>query len=493
MTEWHIQTEGPLFMAVQSARIFPDGKTFVDCTPKADPQMIEARFAALLAQFVHDHFDVPTAPAPESTSTSAQPKRALEPHIDALWEQLGRPPDAGEPPSSTRIPLRFPYVVPGGRFREIYYWDSYFTLLGLLESGRTDLAEGMVANFADLIARFGHIPNGSRSYFLSRSQPPFFGLMLAALGGVRGAEAVRRYLPALEDEYRFWMDAPEGPQSQPAEQRRVRLADGALLNRYWDARNTPREEAYAQDIDVHARATPQRQAEIYRELRAGAESGWDYSSRFLGADGDLTRIHTTEIIPVDLNALLCQVERMLAEWRDQPAYRDAASRRQADLIQRCWDAQAGWFFDFDWKANQRTPIWSLAGAFPLFCELADQQQADAAARTLEEKFLQPGGLVTSLHPTGQQWDWPNGWAPLQWIAVQGLRKYGHERLAREIAARFVGLVEAVYQRTGKLMEKYDVYDLTKEAGGGEYPNQDGFGWTNGVVKALLGVYPGLRR
>ncbi|WP_205754950.1 alpha,alpha-trehalase TreF [Azoarcus sp. DD4] len=485
------QTQGALFQAVQLARVFADSKTFPDCVALAPADDIARDFRRLLDDFVRSRFALPEAGAAPVPAAGD----GLAAHIDALWTTLTRAPDVSEadpPAGGTLLPLPHPYVVPGGRFREIYYWDSYFTLLGLAAAGRVDLVDSMVRNFAWLIDSVGHVPNGNRIYFLSRSQPPVFGLMLELLEGECGFDAIAGFLPQLEREYRYWMACELPAGLTPAADRHVvRLADGALLNRYWDARNLPREEAYAEDVALFAEVEPARQAEVYRNLRAAAESGWDFSSRWCGGNRSLSSIRTTELVPVDLNCLLYRVETLLARWLAQAGqaraadYAQAAVRRRAAILAHCWNEEAGWFFDYGWCDGRQTDCWSLAGVFPLFCGLADVAQAQRIARGIERHFLRPGGVVTTLAATREQWDAPNGWAPLQWATVQGLLDYGEDALAREIATRFVALADRVFRRTGKLMEKYDVCDMALDAGGGEYPVQDGFGWTNGVVRAFI--------
>jgi alpha,alpha-trehalase len=487
--------EGALFEAVQRARLFPDSKTFPDSRARDDAERIEAAFVRMLGEFVAEHFELP-ADRPVAEHTAAA---SLAAHIDRLWAELERGPDAVVAGSSA-IALAHPYVVPGGRFREIYYWDSYFTAEGLAVSGRLDLVEGLIRNFADLIERYGYVPNGTRLYYLGRSQPPMFCAMLQLLERYRGTAAVTPFLPALLREYAFWMDPAFGgdgnAQAAPAAWPRaaahvVELAAGAVLNRYWDAHDTPRPESFAEDLHTLAQAAERRRGGLFREIRAGAESGWDFSSRWFAPGGGIESIRSTELVAVDLNALLWQLERQLADWLAQAGdaraagFTAAAEARRGLLLAHCWDEAAGWFFDLHWPSGRRTGALTLAGAFPLYCGMVDGAQAARMAEAIEARFLRPGGVVTTLECSGEQWDAPNGWAPLQWVVVQGLRRYGHDRLADEIADRFVALVERVWRRTGKMMEKYDVCDMTREAGGGEYPVQDGFGWTNGVVRAFL--------
>ncbi len=479
-----------LFEAVQLQSVFSDGKTFPDCLPKEDLAEINRQYYAEkrqpgfdLRQFVLAHFELPKMPTSDFHS---DPTQTVEQHIGALWDVLTRRPDEEV---SSLLPLPHPYVVPGGRFREVYYWDSYFTMLGLQKSGRTELIQSMVDNFAHLIDHVGYIPNGNRAYYVGRSQPPFFSLMVNLLGEIKGQEMLKKYRPQLEREYQFWMRGAENlSAADMAEQRVVRLPNGAILNRYWDEHDTPRPESYQEDVEL-AHASGRPWAEMYRHLRAAAESGWDFSSRWFGDSTSFASIHTTDIVPVDLNCLLWQLEKTLAaaaeSMADQPAvekYQALAKRRAAAIRQFHW--HDGFYFDYDFRANAATPHQTLAATFPLFFGLATPAEAAQVASELAAKFLQTGGLTTTLVRTGQQWDAPNGWAPLQWIAYAGLQRYGLDELAEQVRVCWVRTNARVYRETGKMMEKYNVFGEGGVGGGGEYPNQDGFGWTNGVFLAM---------
>jgi len=475
---------GPLFERVQLERVFADSKTFADAVPRTAPAAILAAYQRdkpanrdALRAFVARHFDLAPAVSPAAGDRDTA---ALGAHIAKLWPALERRPET-PPAGSSLLGLPEPYVVPGGRFREIYYWDSYFTMLGLARDGRGDLVEAMLSNFESLIERFGHIPNGTRSYYLSRSQPPFFALMLD-LVPARDAAARRRRLDALLIEHAYWMKG-EGV---------VRLPDGSMLNRYWDDRDTPRDEAYAEDVATALRSG-RPPAEVYRHLRAGAASGWDFSSRWLADPQDFATIKTADIVPVDLNSLLWALERAIArtaEGETASRFAGFADTRAAAINRYLWREEAGCFADYDHVEGRVTPVLSAATLYPLFLGLATPGQGRAVARTTGDKLVARGGLRTTTVATGQQWDVPNGWAPLQWIAIEGLYAYGETELARTIAARWLQTVEAAYRETGKMLEKYDVEDL-RPGGGGEYPLQDGFGWTNGVTRALLAKYPDL--
>src|SRR5437867_640643 len=489
---------GQLFHDVQLSGIFEDSKTFADARPRLAPAEITARYGPVrgapqfnLRQFVEKHFEVPRPVGEGFRSVTSQ---TMEQHIRALWSVLTRPPDTADARSSL-IPLPNPYVVPGGRFREVYYWDSYFTMLGLIESGRTDLVRNMLDNFAYLVQTVGHIPNGNRTYYLSRSQPPFFAAMVGLYARATDTTQALRYLDALEAEYAFWMDGAERLGPAQAYRRVVRLPDGSLLNRYWDDRADPRPESYRADYEV-AQTLPAAQRDaFFRNVRATAESGWDFSSRWMRDPKDLRTLETTELIPVDLNSLLYHAERTIAALRafrrgagdGEAAARltQAAESRRRALLAAAYDPVSGFFYDVRWKSGERvTDRPTLAAASPLYFGLATPEQGRAVAARLERDFLKPGGFATTLIASGQQWDAPNGWPPLEWLTIEGVRRYGRADLADVTRDRWLALNRRTYRSTGKMMEKYDVVDVRRPAGGGEYATQDGFGWSNGVVLAL---------
>jgi len=488
------QPLAPLFQQVQRAHLFADQKTFADAVPHqpaaavlADWQAAQRQPGYTLRDFVANRFDVP-GDAPAYVPPSGETLRA---HIEGLWPVLQRHTTTVDPHGSL-LPLPHPYVVPGGRFREVYYWDSYFTLLGLASSQRWQQVRDMVDNFAWQLDQYGHIPNGNRSYYLSRSQPPFFSLMVELLASHEGDDAYRRYLPQLRIEHAFWMHGGEDLAPGQARERVVRLADGQLLNRYWDARAVPRTESWTDDLATAAQASQRAPSQVYRDLRAGAESGWDFSSRWLDDPAQLSSIRTTSIVPVDLNSLLFQLEQTLARASTASGARDDARRfqqlaasRRAAINTQLWDARQGYYVDRDLDSGQQRPALTAATLFPLWLKIADAAQAQRTADAVEAGLLRSGGLLTTQHDTGQQWDAPNGWAPLQWVAVDGLQQYGQQALARTLGVRFLRTVQSVYDRDGKLVEKYVVDGSASGGGGGEYPLQDGFGWSNGVTLALL--------
>jgi alpha,alpha-trehalase len=493
-----------LFIAVQSGGVFPDSKTFVDCAPRFEPQTIVANYRAQyadagfsLVRFVHEHFKS-IQPAPSDYKSI--PGQALGSHIESLWPTLTRHP-AQHPQRSSLLQLPHPYIVPGGRFGELYYWDSYFTMLGLNSTKHAALLQHMVENFAYLIDTYGHVPNGTRSYYLSRSQPPVFALMIELAEATCGEQAMQ-YLPQLQQEHDWWMTDAHKAAAGGAHRRVVRLKDGGLLNRYWDDRDTPREESWLEDVTT-ARESQRDATDIYRHLRAACESGWDFSSRWLAELGgptpkrpSLSTICTTDIVPVDLNAFLYKLEMKIAELSTLSGaddrgleFQERARARKAAMLELMWNPEQGAFFDHDWRLSKQRTCLTAATVVPLFVGLADPDHAKALAATIERRLLGHGGLATSEEISAQQWDCPNGWAPLQWMAIRGLADYGHDELSQTIARRWLATVAAIYERDGKLIEKYGLrqveQDATQAGGGGEYPLQDGFGWTNGVTAALL--------
>jgi alpha,alpha-trehalase len=494
------QLYGRLFDDVQMQRAFPDSKTFVDATAKDAPGIIVQRYQKEtqepgfdLAAFVARNF---TVQRPNDSGYHSIPGQDVCSHIDSLWSVLARKPDRADPRSSL-LPLPYPYVVPGGRFNEIYYWDSYFTMLGLEESGRHDMALNMVRNFVSLITRYGHVPNGNRTYYLSRSQPPFFAAMVELIADEAGDRRAvySEFLGALSEEYAFWMEGADALAPGSAHRRVVRLDDGTLLNRYWDDRDVPREESYREDVET-AKASGRPPEEVYRNLRAAAESGWDFSSRWLEDGKTLSTIRTTDLVPVDLNSLMVQLETTLARAYaavrkpEKAAELNARAELRAGAVRRyLWNPDKGAFTDYLWREEKPSDMLTAATLAPLFFGFATKAQAERVADVVRTTLLERGGLATSTVSTGQQWDAPNAWAPLQWIAIEGLNDYGEMALAETIAQRWMLKVITAYRATGKLMEKYNVEDTSLVTGGGEYPTQDGFGWTNGVLRKLLVLYP----
>lgn len=488
--------ESEFFHDVQMAGIFPDSKTFVDATPKNDLDEIVSKYAIAkssndfdLESFVKENFHIPQV---ISSDFETDTTKTMKEHIERLWPVLTRQPDEYEPMSSL-VPLPYSYIVPGGRFREIYYWDSYFTMEGLMLSGKEEMVKNMIDNFSFLLDTLGFIPNGNRVYYKGRSQPPFYALMVSLLAE-KNRDLFLSYHDNMIKEYNFWMkNADRLDEGNPTMDRVVRMPDGSILNRYWDAYAMPRPESYKEDYElIHENNLPAEEA--YRHLRAGAESGWDYSSRWFKDKENLETINTTNVIPVDLNALLYFLELKIAQgynWSEDlemaSLYLDKATARKEAIDKYLWSDQEGFYMDFDLTTGQSTGVYSLAAAYPLYFQMATKNQAKRVKEKLEKDFLKGGGFVSTTNTTGEQWDSPNGWAPLQWITINALYNYDFDELGNTGLERWLERNREVYQATGKMMEKYNVVDTDLLAGGGEYALQDGFGWTNGIALAFINI------
>ncbi|MES2797727.1 MAG: alpha,alpha-trehalase TreF [Bacteroidota bacterium] len=493
-------TFGELFEKVQFSGIFPDSKTFPDCVPKRAIERILEDYSLKksnsyfdLKTFVFENFDLPQI---QTNDFKANTKNDLSTHIFNLWPYLTISKTEQQ---GTYLPLPKTFVVPGGRFQELYYWDSYFTCLGLIESKKIEEVENILDNFSYLIDTYGFVPNGNRSYFLSRSQPPVFALMVDLFAKECPNKSATKYLPSLLKEYDFWMHEFERLTLQNKAISRVVKLEDNIFNRYWDNLDVARPESYKEDIELANNAhlknfEPFRTSnEIYRNIRAAAESGWDFSARWFADGKNMETIETTNLVPVDLNCLLYFLETKIASCFDPnidqvnyEIFNQKAEKRKMAIAELFW--LEDFFYDYNFKTQTHSKYKTLAACFPLFFKIANTSQADRVAEVIERDFLKVGGLVTTLNDSGQQWDWPNGWAPLQWIAYQGLINYGKVELAEKIRTNWLNMVEQIYSKEGKLTEKYDVVNSHQQGGGGEYPNQDGFGWTNGVTLKFLNIH-----
>lgn len=495
---------GGLFAAIGGAHLAPDFKTIADSRPDEAPAKLLQDWEAQrkhpdfsIKAFYAQHFSPPLR---RDVSYRRKADENIYDYIQGMWGVLTRQPDKPMAYSSL-LPLPYAYVVPGGRFSELYYWDTYFTMIGLYETGQWDLLRGMIKDMASLIDRYGHIPNGTRTYYLSRSEPPFFSLMVDLLAQHDGQGAYRDFLPELQKEYDYWMEGADTLKPGQAYRHLVRLSDGTLLLRHWDDLDTPRDESYPEDVATAARASTRAPSEVYRDLRAGSETGWDFSSRWLADGRTLATIHTTDLAPIEVNCLIVHLEQTLehgyaltGQRKLARLYGQRADERTAIVRRIFWNDEKGAFYDYDWRKGQSTDVLSAATAMPLFLRLASQAQALAVADTIQARLLRAGGIMATDHESGQQWDAPNGWAPEEWMAIKGLNNYGASDLGETIARRWMARVIGTYEKSGVLLEKYDVespeISATGGKGGGEYPMQVGFGWTNGTLLGLMRRYPG---
>jgi len=397
-----------------------------------------------------------------------------------------------------------PYVVPGGRFNEMYGWDSYFIQLGLLRDGEIGLAQDMADNFLYEIRNYGKIVNANRTYYLTRSQPPFLTQMvLGVFQRTKNRRWLRDALPAIEKYYRYWTTEPH-------------LVPQTGLSRYFDLGDGPAPEVISAERDPQGRThyelvrdyfrtheitdydvaqyynrqTDQLTSLFYKGDRSMRESGFDPSNRFGPFSVDI--IHYN---PVCLNSLLylmemqtAQIAGLLGLAAEAQIWRSRGMARAERINRLLWDAQDGLYYDHDFEHQRLRKYAFLTTFYPLWAGIATREQAARVAGNLSE-FEQPGGLQTSAVASGNQWDAPFGWAPLQLIAVQGLRRYGFSEAADRIAMKFLSLVRDEYLKSGTIVEKYDVVRRATEISGGirfgYRSNETGFGWTNAVFTALL--------
>lgn len=411
-------------------------------------------------------------------------------------------------PEQGLLYLPHPYVVPGGRFNEMYGWDSYFIQVGLLRDNETVLAKNLADNFLYEIRHYGKILNANRTYYLTRSQPPFLTQMLL---GVYKKTGDRQWLaasiPEIEKYYAFWTTEPH-------------LTKQTGLSRYIDLGDGPAPEVVSAEKDAQGRnhyellqdyfrthTIPDYDAAQYFETktnrvtdlfykgdRSMRESGFDPSNRFGPFNIDV--IHYD---PVCLNVLLYLMEQQTAEILTTVGRGSEASvwntraRKRADQINRLmWDDKAGLYFDYEYVHSRTRTYPFLTTFYPLWAGIASKEQAGKVVANLKV-FEQPGGLQTSTFQSSNQWDKPFGWAPLQMIAVQGLRRYGYNREADRISVEFLSLVRKEFERTGVIVEKYDVErqgtDVSEDIKFGYRSNEIGFGWTNAVYTTLFDPLP----
>eukprot|EP01018_Ginkgo_biloba_P012503 Gb_29944 [translate_table: standard] len=442
-------------------------------------------------------------------------KWALEVH--SLWNNLSRkvsPSVTESPDQHSLLPLPGAVIIPGSRFREVYYWDSYWIIRGLLASKMYETAKGIVENLVSLIQKYGFVLNGARTYYTNRSQPPLLSAMVRAIYTKTGdISLLKKTLPTLLQEHKFW--------NSGFHKVIVRDVHGCehSLSRYYAMWNSPRAESSTIDKKTAEWLTKKQKKLLYREIATTAESGWDFSSRWMRDEKNLTTLHTTSIIPVDLNAFLLQMElniaffaKMVGENSIAKTFAQASIARRAAIDAILWNDEMGQWLDYSlnplkcipiqisnhrseevhiWdRSNQNINIFA-SNFFPLWVDLfhSDVARVEKVINKFQSSgLLQAAGISTSVLNTGQQWDFPNGWAPSQHIIIEGIATYAsRERkfLAEDIAKRWIRTNYATFKKTGQMHEKYDVEACGKIGGGGEYTTQTGFGWSNGVVLALL--------
>ncbi|ORX69125.1 glycoside hydrolase [Linderina pennispora] len=505
-----IYCEGDILHAVQMAKLYPDDKTFVDKPTIKPLDDVLAAFKAIggttasrsaIASFVDANFGLEGTElkAVNLTEFTSCPKflshihnpllRAYGGAVNGFWKDLVREQDLTSLCGgcvSSMLPLKYHFVVPGGRFREIYYWDTYFTMEGLLRSELYDTARSNIEDLLDLVDSYGFVPNGARVYYLDRSQPPLLTLMVKIyFEHTNDLAFVKKALPTLKKEHGYWI--ANHSVSVPCK------SGSVTLNRYI--------------------------AGIYADMATGAETGWDYSTRWVRnpkapADQLLFGIRTRQVVPVELNAILYQVEQAIARLDrlagagDCSDYEQMAATRLDAMNKVFYDSASGMYFDWVLETNSRSTIWSPAALWP-YWSFGSRAPQDGGKRAFD--YLagvlskNPGGVPTTLNNSGQQWDWPNVWPPLQYVLMQGALNRKDHKLATVLAQTYVDAVFCSWYNTGgsipnvlaqlpgesdigHMFEKFNSTSIGQQGGGGEYTVQSGFGWTNGVLLWALDTF-----
>ena len=540
---------GELLRQMQNQNIFGnDSKTFVDSPLLQDPDVVLAAYnklqrpltKAVLQNFSNKYFDAVGSDLIPWIPDDWKPIPAIVPRIknitlrnftialNNLWLKLGRQPSPDvykNPQRHTLLPTVHPVIVPGGRFRENYYWDSYWIVKGLLLSDMNYTAAGIVDNFIDFVGRFGFVPNGGRVYYLTRSQPPLLSEMIKLLFQDKGGNALKKRIPALETEHRWWSNnrlkhtASHSTPSTWIQDKTIPSTCNinqamSILNHYDADTILPRPESYREDYHQAAAAAAKSHdtnaSQVLRNIAAAAESGWDFSSRWFQDHRTLDTIQTTTILPVELNVIMARMEHNICNMSTQFNRTTYClySKRRWNIIETCmWnETTSRWNDLIITKRNTISqvininsvsnyiPIW---GSYLLSTNSTRVVQAAKSLRDDSGLYLEAGLATTNMH-TGQQWDFPNAWSPLQDLIMDGLRncalvmdfnlKENVEVLktfAKDLGQRWLKTNLEAFLQTGFMYEKYDATTTGKGGGGGEYVPQLGFGWTNGVMFELL--------
>lgn len=514
-----------------------DPKLYVDFSLKSDLSTTVTAFDKLprnatgsvslpdLKEFMHEYFDgagddlvyaEPPDFVPEPDGFLPKVKnpqvRAWALEVHALWKNLSRRVSGSvldRPEFHTLLPLPGPVVIPGSRFREVYYWDSYWVIRGLLASKMYMTAKAIVTNLISFIDKYGYVLTGSRAYYTNRSQPPLLSAMVHDIYNRTGElDLVKKALPALLKEYQFWNSGIHKVNIQDDQ------GSNHTLSRYYAMWNKPRPESSTID-KAHASKllNASEKEQFYRELASIAESGWDFSTRWMRNTSDFTTSAITSILPVDLNIFILKMEldiasmaQIVGDNKTAECYLKAAQARKQAINCVFWNEEKGQWLDYwisdgtssqecqRWKASNQNNNAFASNFVPIWIDLfnSDTSIVEKVRKSFQSSgLLGAAGIATSLIRSGEQWDFPNGWAPLQHMIVEGLAKSGSQEaksMARDIAMRWINTNYVAYKETGGMHEKYDVEKCGDIGAGGEYIPQTGFGWSNGVVLAFLAEF-----
>ncbi|KAJ8927271.1 hypothetical protein NQ314_020274 [Rhamnusium bicolor] len=524
-----VYCQGELLDVVQKSGIFEDSKTFVDMTQiNSSPTTLE-NFENLkretnnnptteqIRKFLEDNFVSEGelenwSPADYNSDPAFLKKiddtfvRDFAKSMVNIWPTLARKvkSDVSENPDRhSLIAVPHGFIIPGGRFKELYYWDSYWIIKGLLLSEMDKTVRGMLENLLSLVERYGFVPNGSRVYYLNRSQPPLLSLMVGLyIDAINDTQWLHKNIHTLEKELNWWLN----------NRTTVVEKDGVkyTLAHFASDSGTPRPESYIEDIRTCANYEDQNEMEnCYKDLKGGAESGWDFSSRWIfdakgGTSANLTYIQTRRVVPVDLNAYLCKAFEELSrfylllgnaeksmEWKEK----STSWKKSIELV--LYDKKDGIWYDYDISLSRPRKLFYPSNLTPLWTESyqkpVGKPYGSRAAKYLKELGIDDyrGGIPTSLQQSGEQWDFPNAWPPLQELVILGLMKSGDSE-ARQLAEKFARIwIDSNirgYNQNKAMFEKYDSTKSGQYGGGGEYVVQTGFGWTNGVALSIINEF-----
>lgn len=536
-----------LLCIVQMSGLFSDSKTFVDLPIKPDYSLNEvlSAFAAMgptpndegITAWLSKYFQQPGADLEDWTPpdwNESPPMlkdiadaqlRAFASALVAIWPSLGRKTNSSygqstpvlqeEQGTSSLLQVPNGFIVPGGRFREYYYWDTYFIIQGLLVSEMVESAKGIIQNFLSLVNTIGFVPNGGRVYYMNRSQPPMLTLMVREYWRKTGdLDFIRSALPVLASEYSFWQDHRSITVTAPSNDNDEEDDDDDndngktstyQLNVYGSSLNLPRPEGWVEDVTLaqDRKSDMDSARSLWHNVASAAETGWDFSSRWCSVDANLSTLVTSVIVPVDLNSILYDVERTLGDFYllvEQAGLAStmhkAAEQRKQAIEAVLWSEQSGCWMDLDSRTNMHvSKTFYVSNILPLWTNAYDPSPArsEQIVRYLTNvtgALSFPGGVPTSLdYNSTQQWDFPNAWPPEQLFVIEGLNRLPFQPVAQQLAftltQEWVSSNYLSWQVTGGMFEKYNATQVGVPGGGGEYPTQLGFGWSNGVVLHLL--------
>lgn len=521
-----VYCQGKLLDTVQMARIFNDSKSFVDMRMKFPQEEILKKFDALMSAsndkptreqiegFVGENFEEGNEieewnPKDYNSQPGFLKKiddvvvRDFARNLVHIWPVLARkvrPEVKQHQERYSLISVPNGFIVPGGRFREFYYWDSYWIIQGLLISDMHETARGMIDNFIYIVNKYGFVPNGGRVYYLNRSQPPLLTLMAAAyMRHTQDIDWLKTNIKSLDKELRYWLNNKLTTVQK----------DGTeyTLAHYQVKSTTPRPESYAQDVATAAFFDDETARQnCYAELKSGAETGWDFSTRWIfdpngTHHANLSYIEASRVIPVDLNSFLCSDFKEIARFykilgdHKNAQFWNAKYKYWQNAIEKVlWDETDGIWYDYDRVEQQPRRLFFPSNIAPLWATIVPEDTTEKFAKRVlnylkaKQVLDFPGGIPTSLINSGEQWDYPNAWPPLQAFIIQGLDRAGLQQEAENLARKWLKANIRGFMNSHEMFEKYDALVSGKFGGGGEYTVQSGFGWTNGVALELIVRY-----